>query len=140
MATLAIPFVTWNDSWVVGVQEIDAQHKHLVALLNQLHEAMQLGQGKDVMKNILGGLIQYTKAHFAAEERLMQQSKYPDLVAHKREHAALTDKVLTFQKDFEAGRIGMGVEVMQFLGSWLQGHIRGTDKKYVPFLHANGVR
>ena len=140
MATIATPFVTWNDTWVVGVQEIDAQHKHLVSLLNDLHEAMKQGKGSDIMKNILGSLIQYTKAHFAAEERLMQQSKYPDIVAHKHEHVLLTEKVVAFQNDFEAGRIGIGVEVMQFLGDWLRGHIRGTDKQYVPFLHANGIR
>jgi len=88
----------------------------------------------------LDSLVRYTQAHFTAEERLMEQSGYPDLAAHKREHEALTEKVLDFQRNFDAGRIGMGVEVMQFLGSWLQGHIRGSDKKYVPSLHAKGLR
>jgi hemerythrin len=140
MATATAPFVTWNDSWVIGVQEIDAQHKNLVSILNQLHQAMSLGHGKDVLGGILNSLIGYTKAHFAAEEKLMQQNRYPDIVAHKKEHELLTAKVVDFQRNFDAGRIGVGVEVMQFLSGWLQGHIRGTDKKYVPFLHASGVR
>jgi hemerythrin-like metal-binding protein len=84
-------------------------------------------------------MIRYTQAHFAAEERLMEKGGYPDIVAHKRQHADLTKKVLDFQKDFVSGRLGLGVEVMQCLGAWLQGHIRGTDKKYVPYLHAKGV-
>jgi hemerythrin len=138
--TTATPFVIWNDSWLVGVKEVDAQHKHLVSLLNQLHEGMSQGHSKDVLGGILDSLVRYTQAHFTAEEKLMEQSKYPDIVAHKREHVELTEKVLEFQKNFTAGRIALGVEVMQFLGSWLQGHIRGSDKKYVPFLHANGVR
>ncbi len=140
MATTTTQFVTWNDTWLVGVQEVDAQHKHLVSLLNQLHEAMSQGHGKDVLGPILDSLVRYTQVHFTAEERLMQQSNYPDLVNHKREHEALTKKVLDFQEDFAAGRVAMGVEVMQFLSTWLQSHIRGTDKKYVPFLHANGIR
>jgi len=52
----------------------------------------------------------------------------------------LTEKVLDFQKNFTAGRVAMGIEVMRFLSSWLEGHLRGSDKKYVPFLHANGRR
>lgn len=125
---------------MVGVKEVDAQHKHLVSLLNQLHKAMGQGHSKDVLGGVLDSLVRYTQAHFMAEEKLMEQSKYPDLAAHKREHVELTEKVLEFQQSFTAGRIALGVEVMQFLGSWLQGHIRGSDKKYVPFLHANGVR
>ena len=140
MATATAPFVTWNESWVIGVQEIDAQHKNLVSILNQLHQAMALGHGKDVLGSTLNSLVSYTKAHFAAEERLMLQSRYPDLTAHKKEHEVLTEKVVEFQRNFDAGRIGLGVDVMQFLSAWLQGHIRGTDKKYVPFLHANGIR
>lgn len=138
--TTTTPFVTWNDSWVIGVKQIDAQHMNLVKILNQLHDAMSRGQGKDVLKSTLESLVSYTRAHFAAEEQLMKQSGYPDLEAHKREHEALTAKVVEFQRNFESGHIGLGVEVMHFLGSWLQGHIRGTDKKYVPSLHANGVR
>ena len=140
MATTTTQFVTWNDTWLVGVQEVDAQHKHLVSLLNQLHEAMVQGHGKDVLGGILDSLVRYTQVHFAAEERMMEQSKYPDLVNHKREHEALTQKVLDFQKNFATGRVAMGIEVLQFLSSWLQGHIRGTDKKYVPFMHASGIR
>jgi len=140
MATATAPFVTWNDSLTIGVQEIDAQHKNLVSVLNQLHLAMSQGHGKDVMGTTLNSLVSYTRAHFAAEERIMRQNGYPDIAAHKKEHEALTEKVLTFQHDFDAGRVGMGVDVMQFLGTWLKEHIRGSDRKYVPFLHAHGVR
>jgi hemerythrin-like metal-binding protein len=125
---------------MVGVEVVDAQHKNLVSLLNQLHEAMSHGHGKDVLEGILANLVRYTQAHFATEEKLMQENGYPDLVTHQREHAELTKKVLDFQKEFAAGRVFIGGEVMKFLGDWLRGHIRGTDKKYVPFLHANGVR
>ncbi len=140
MATAIAQFVTWNNSWLVGVKEIDAQHKNLVAILNQLHEAMTRGQGKDVLGAILASLVNYTKAHFTAEERMMHESGYPDIVAHKYEHQQLTAKVVDFQKKFDSGSIGIGVEVMQFLSAWLQGHIKGTDKKYTPYMHAKGFQ
>src|SRR5271167_4548385 len=103
MATTTVPFMAWKDSWIVGVQEIDAQHKNLVSLLNKLHQAMTQGEGKDALGSILDSLVSYTKAHFAAEERLMQQSGYPDFIAHKREHTSLAEKVLNFQRTFKSG-------------------------------------
>ena len=139
MSTLIAPFVIWNNSWLIGVREIDAQHKNLVLIVNQLHEAMTRGQGKDVLGAILASLITNSKAHFTTEERLMQQSGYPDLAAHKNEHERMMAKVLDFQRKFESGGVGIGFEVIQCLSSWLEDHVRGTDRRYVPFLHTNGV-
>lgn len=139
MTATTPPFVIWKDSWLVGVQVIDAQHKNLVSLLNQLHHSMSAGHGKDVLGEILGSLVRYTQSHFATEEQLMQKSGYPDFIAHRREHELLTRQVVDFQRDFEAGKAGVTVDVMQFLRNWLQTHIRESDQKYAPFLQAAGV-
>jgi hemerythrin len=36
------------------------------------------------------------------EEKLLEQKAYPDLSSHQAEHSALTNKVLAFNKDFDA--------------------------------------
>lgn len=136
MAAVMHEFMVWQDSWLVGVQTIDAQHKKLVSLINQLHEAMRIGQSKTVLTQILASLVDYTRAHFAAEEQLLQTHKYPDLPAHRIEHQKLTSKVLDFQEEFTAGNATLGVDVMQFLSNWLRDHILGTDMKYVPVLRS----
>jgi hemerythrin len=140
MATLTAPFVVWNESWLIGVQEVDAQHKQLVSLVNQLHQAMSQGKGKEVLGGILDSLILYTQQHFSAEERMLEQNQYPDLLEHKRQHVALTKKVVDFQQEFKGGTMGMSLDIMQFLKTWLQSHILGTDVKYVPLLHSKGIR
>jgi hemerythrin len=139
MATTTAPFVIWNQSWVIGVKEIDAQHQHLVALVNQLNEAMSQGKGKDVLEKILESLVSYTKTHFRDEERMMEKNGYPDLIEHKRQHMALTRKVLDFQKEFKSGGIGLSIDIMQFLSSWMKNHILGTDTKYVDLMHSKGI-
>jgi hemerythrin-like metal-binding protein len=140
MATMTAPLMTWKNDWEVGVREIDAQHRQLVSLLNQLHAAMKDGKGKAVVGAILDSLIYYTKAHFSTEERLMQQCSYRDLVAHQREHNLLTAKVLDFQRTFKSGGMVITADLMHFLSKWMQEHICGSDKKYAPFLHAHGIR
>jgi hemerythrin len=133
-------FLTWDDSWLVGVREVDGQHRHLVSLLNFLHQSMSRGQGKDILAGILTSLVNYTAVHFAAEERLMQKHHYPDLDAHKIEHQELTAKVMEYQRRFVSGEITLSLEVLEFLGNWLRNHIIGSDRKYVPFLRAEAVR
>jgi hemerythrin-like metal-binding protein len=109
-------------------------------MINELHDAMKSGKGKDVMGRILSGLISYTDTHFKAEEKYFAQFKYPDAAAHMKEHAAFVKKVTEFQIDFEGGRLTVSIDTLYFLRDWLQGHIKGTDKKYSSFFNEKGLR
>ncbi|RWX48186.1 hemerythrin [Candidatus Electrothrix marina] len=132
--------IKWNDSFSVNVVKIDQEHKKLVEMINELTDAMKAGHGKDVLGKILDGLISYTAFHFKTEEQYFRQVKYPDAVAHKKEHVAFVQKVTDFKKEFDAGRATVSVNILQFLGKWLQTHIKGTDQKYSSFLNENGIR
>lgn len=132
--------IRWSDSFSVNVMMIDQEHKKLVAMINELTDAMKAGHGKDVLGKILDGLIQYTAFHFQREEKYFQQVKYPDTAAHKREHAAFVKKVTEFKKEFDAGRVTVSVNILQFLSKWLQQHIKGSDQKYSKFFNENGIR
>jgi hemerythrin len=41
----------------VGVEEIDEQHKVLVDLLNEMHDAIHERRGSEVAREILGKLV-----------------------------------------------------------------------------------
>ena len=132
--------IQWDAKYSVNVAEFDEQHKKLVALINELDDAMRAGKGKDVIGKILHGVIEYTATHFAAEEHKMITLKYPGLVTQKAEHAKLVAKVKQYEADFKTGEIAMSIEVMQFLKDWLIKHIMGTDKQYSSFFNAAGVK
>ncbi|HTX39021.1 MAG TPA: bacteriohemerythrin [Bryobacteraceae bacterium] len=129
----------WRKEFSVDIGSVDAQHQNLFAIAGELYAAMIAGQSKMAMARILDRLVQYTKMHFAHEERLMQQFGYPALEAHKAEHQALTAKVLKFQQEFEQGQVNISVQLLQFLRTWLEGHIKGSDKRYSPFLKSKAV-
>lgn len=61
-----MPLLTWNDSFSVGVRAIDSQHSTLVAILNELYDAMMQGHAKEVTGPLLHKLIKYTREHFTA--------------------------------------------------------------------------
>ena len=62
--------ITWGPSIMVGVPDIDKQHKRLVDLINELHTAMTKGQGRDVVGRVVDALVSYTRDHFGFEERV----------------------------------------------------------------------
>ena len=130
----------WNESYSVQVAHIDRQHQTLFNMINELHEALRVGQGKGVVGKVLRRLIEYTESHFKSEEATLEKSGYPELAEHRALHKALVKKVLDFQKNFEAGNTGIAIELMEFLQKWLSEHIQNTDKKYTPFLNGKGVR
>ena len=119
----------WSEAYSVGHPDIDSQHKRLFQLAEQLHAAMTAGKGKQCLSTTLGNLIAYTKRHFADEEILMQANRYPFYQQHKAEHQQLTEKVVQFQRSFEADQAAVSVELMQFLSNWLTHHIGSSDRK-----------
>ncbi len=119
----------WNDSLKVGHGLIDRDHQRLVALINQLGEAMSAGQGKDACSAVLDELIDYTKTHFASEERLMAAHGYGDAAAHRAEHASLIEDVEDFRIKYHAGMATLSVFLLRFLMEWLTYHILQSDKK-----------
>ncbi|CAK8718428.1 Hemerythrin [Candidatus Electrothrix laxa] len=132
--------IKWNDSFSVNVVRIDQEHKKLFEMINELTDAMKAGHGKDVLGDILNGLISYTASHFQLEENYFQQVKYPHAVEHKKEHVAFVQKVTDFKREFDAGRATVSVNLLQFLSKWLQTHIKGTDQKYSSFLNEKGIK
>jgi hemerythrin len=124
----------WRPEYSLGHGDIDDQLKKIFELASDLHAAMTQGKGKEALSVTLGKLIAYTKTHFAKEERLMQAHHYPDYPEHKAAHDALTAQVIEFQREFDTGRIGMTVDLLQFLKDWLRNHIGQTDRRFAAFL------
>ena len=129
----------WKPEYSVDHSEIDGQHKRLFQLADELGTAMARGKGNAAMSTILASLIDYTKRHFATEERLMQTHRYPEYAAHKKQHDDLTQKVVDLQHSFAAGRTSMTIEVLQFLKDWLVNHIGKSDQKIAAYLNAKAA-
>ena len=122
-------YFEWNNDYSVGIAKIDDQHKMLLKYINELYEAMQAGKGRDVLGTVLKNLVDYTRTHFALEERLMQEYGYPDYKAHSQKHNKVTEHVLDLKLKFDTGEISSPIQVTNFLKEWLTKHILGTDKK-----------
>ena len=132
--------IEWNETLHLNIGEIDTQHHKLVDMINELNDAMRAGKGKEIVGKILNGLIAYAASHFKTEEHYFEKLGYSGSVKHKSEHNNFVKKVTEFQQGYQSGRIGLTTQVMNFLGDWLQNHIKGSDKQYAPFFHEQGIK
>jgi hemerythrin len=128
----------WTEALSVGVESIDAQHKQLIEMLNDLYASMRSTKGKAELDKILAGLADYAAEHFAAEERLMQQSEFPGYAAHCQIHEDFRAKIATIAAEYAAGKHAVTVELMGFLRNWLLRHIAEQDQQYAMHLQQSG--
>ncbi len=131
--------IVWSKSYSVGVSQMDREHQRLIDIINNLYAAMRSGRSRDAIGTILDELIDYTKTHFAHEEKLMQESNYEGFDEQKRCHVSLVSQVVEIQQKYHAGT-ALGQEVMTFLKGWLINHIQGLDKKYGPVMNKKGIK
>jgi hemerythrin len=133
-------FFPWLIHYVTGIAAIDTQHKALVDMLNDLFSSMPLTEDREVERQMLEKIFDYTKTHFAVEEKLLLRYDYPDIEAHKLEHEKLKAEVIRFQEALRLSKTRITVQTATFLKDWLKEHILKTDMQYVPFLKSKGVK
>jgi len=120
----------WDNSLSVEIPEFDQAHQKLIGMINELHGAMKQGKSREVITTLMTGLKSYTLDHFSQEEGFMKKHEYSDLAAHENAHKKFVEKILGFEKDAEAGKLTVAVDLLNFLNTWLVEHIKETDKKY----------
>lgn len=125
-------YVEWSSDLETGIPLVDKDHKVLVSLLNQVHEALEDREERATLGSVLNSLAEYTVYHFAREERLQEVAGYGDLDAHRRRHAELSAQVESIRATYlESPESVRGEEVLAFLRSWLIDHILKHDMDYV---------
>jgi hemerythrin len=129
--------VTWDDCYSVGVPLIDAQHKELVRMTNDLFQSCLKGKETaeiSFMKTVQGAAA-YAKTHFGTEEQILEPLDYPSFAAHKKQHEDFVAEVLRIIRDFEGGKKLSPKDLARFLRDWVLNHIAGSDKEYACFLN-----
>jgi len=131
--------VQWDDSYSIGVDKVDNQHKELFKRLNDLILANKSDKGRDEVKKILGFLADYTVKHFEDEEELQRESGYPDYELHKEIHDNFVQDVVELKEKLEAGRVDAAT-MMKFnkkVTKWLINHVKGIDQEVGKHINKN---
>ncbi|MBI2416695.1 MAG: hemerythrin family protein [Ignavibacteriales bacterium] len=120
--------IPWRKEFEIGINAIDEQHKVLVGFINKLAEAKNVNDQSLLFKETLFGLVEYTKVHFATEEGIMAQMRYPKLAEHKAQHQILIKQVINIIQNVAENHNFINDDLMLFLRNWLVHHVLGHDK------------
>lgn len=124
----------WKESMSVGIQEIDAEHKALIDMLNDLFTSLKVGKGQDMAGETVKNMAKYAVKHFHTEEEYFKKFSYPDTKAHIAEHKAFVSEVEDLLDRADCGSCMYSLEIANYLKDWLVKHIMGSDLKYAPYL------
>jgi hemerythrin len=133
-------FFQWEDKFSVNIDSMDEQHKKLIDLINAAHASLTGGESSDKTTEIIQQLLDYTKYHFDAEEKILEDNNYSDIASHKEQHKNLVDKVISLKNDLDQGRKVEALDLLALLLDWMLDHIVGSDKKYSELLTSRGVK
>ena len=127
-------WVPWDHILKTGHAEIDADHREMVKLFNELADAAMHQKGKITCCSVLDKIIEYTISHFKHEAKLMAKYRYPKAEQHNAEHTLLIRQALKYRTKFETGTSGSYIEPVHFPEDWLTRHIVTSDKELAAFL------
>ncbi len=124
----------WNQSFDLGIRQIDKQHRKLMDLINAVHDGFAAAKPREEINKILTALSEYTHKHFAEEEALMLSSGYKDLRRHQMQHQQIRDQLRDYIEAYHGNDETVGPKLLTFLQTWLAAHVQGVDQKIAPFL------
>ena len=127
----------WNSSYEIGNKEVDNEHKEIFGMVDRLLADDFTGR-PDKIKTTVEFLANYVIRHFSHEERLMDESDYPDKDVHKKQHKDFAETIDELMKriDNNLDSIDLSLEVNRIIVSWLADHVMGSDKLMVDYYRA----
>ncbi|MDR0868674.1 MAG: hemerythrin family protein [Planctomycetota bacterium] len=128
--------IAWDDSYLIGCDEVDEQHKQLFASLNELVEHCQKGSAAQVVGKTLQFVAEYVEHHFNSEEKVQVSSNYPGYAAHKQMHDDFRKTVGVIKGQFaENGSVqDLQKILVKVVVKWIVTHICNEDKKIGAYL------
>jgi hemerythrin len=118
----------WSKSNAVFIPEIDAEHKAIFRMGEELQQAIDAGTEIADLGPRLDALIEHAEAHFEHEERLMRDSLCPSLEWHKGQHNTARKRLRQFVPQVRQGDREALDLLMEFLAGWLRDHTSLTDR------------
>jgi len=122
--------IEWDDSFLIGIKELDHEHKVLINDINRLHGELARYDKRPEIEECLGDIYARMQAHFALEEHVMKEHQYEFFDEHKREHEKLLDGYTEYMMQIlDDAVVSFNDPIEDALRHWVLKHIVNSDKK-----------
>ncbi|MGE4354014.1 MAG: bacteriohemerythrin [Oscillospiraceae bacterium] len=137
--------MVWKESYKVGVQLIDRQHKELFQRVSDFLLTLRSPVPWDdkVLKvnSTLEFMKDYVVTHFRDEEKLQKEVGYPRLETHRQIHRDMVHYISDVASQYETAGCDERM-VQQFAGkllAWLINHVTAEDQRIANFIKSKDV-
>lgn len=122
-------YLLWNEQYSVGVDSIDYEHQNLMEMINMIYAELDDRRDIEEIKRTISDVHTEISAHFALEERIMQQAGYAEYAAHKNDHEELLDQIRTMMDAIEDDPEPILDLLSEELSNWFSGHFVSFDAR-----------
>ena len=128
--------IVWTSDFTVRDERMDAQHRTLVKMINELIDNENAGVGSEFVSDLLSKMTAYALEHLRCEEELLVEIEYPQFDEHKELHKEYRLAVAKFCFVTTAGIVEVTPALLSYLSQWWTNHILVEDRKYSNYLSA----
>lgn len=123
----------WSDTFALGVQTMDDTHHEFVNLLDQVVHATD-----DTLLPLWRLLVAHTDAHFAREDRWMQDTGFSSSNCHTSQHQVVLQVMMEGDRRGSAGELAVVRQMADELGTWFPMHAQAMDAALALHLRSVG--
>jgi hemerythrin-like metal-binding protein len=112
----------WQERYILGHEPMDATHREFITRVKALAES-----GNETALAELERLIAHTQAHFAQENRWMEESAFPPLHCHVGEHQRVLASMASVLSMAKKSSPALGRKMAVDLPAWFENHAATMD-------------
>jgi hemerythrin len=124
----------WDDSFSVGVLQVDQHNKNLLKLFCDLYRGLIEQSDMRRTKFQFEELSDYIVYHFACEEIWMGRTDYRLIPEHREGHKQIKQMLVNIYKTYQHGDISVAKRLSTLANSVIA-HIKESDTTYGNFAH-----
>ena len=131
--------LVWHDFLEIGVEFIDQDHKHMLAIMQGVQGAIIRKDYAECAK-LLARLLAEASEHFQREEAYLSEAKYPGLAEHQKYHAELLVQADNVKKICESTEAGHDIQAcFNGMSRFLIDDILKGDVRFKSYLEHEGL-
>lgn len=129
-------YLAWRDEWLLGIDDIDGDHRQLVALINSLADE----QDPLPLTERMNRVKQHLQGHFAREEAFMQAIEFPDADMHASDHAIQVAEFTAVYRELAGSSDNcLDPETLSEIKTWFLNHVVAEDQRFAQFYHRSRI-
>lgn len=128
--------IVFSDDLLTGIEVIDLQHKEYFQKMNDLLDDCAEGMNPKLLQEAFKFLDFFMIHHFATEESLMKEFKYPAFKTHKDKHHEFRVEIHNLEKRFRLKGFSkeLTMKLDYLLVKWFVDQVKHDDFQLSKFL------